>query len=122
MSHPGTVFHRLLTDEAGNLLEYSPEVYRPKADIDRFIRARHRTCVMPCCSHPSRSCDIDHATAWPQGKSTGTNLGPLDRRHHRYKHATKAKVTIAEDGTTTLETRWGLTYTTKPEPVEEPLL
>jgi hypothetical protein len=43
----------------------------------------------------------------------------LDRRHHRYKHATKAKVTIAEGGTTTLETRWGLTYTTKPEPVEE---
>jgi hypothetical protein len=120
MSHPGTVFHRLLTDKAGNLLEYSPEVYRPKADVDRFIRARHRTCVMPCCSHPARSCDIDHATAWPQGKSTGTNLGPLDRRHHRYKHATKAKVTIAEDGTTTLETRWGLTYTTKPEPVEEP--
>jgi hypothetical protein len=75
---------------------------------------------MPCCSHPSRSCDIDHATAWPEGKSTGTNLGPLDRRHHRYKHATKAKVTIADDGTTTLETRWGLTYTTKPEPVEEP--
>ena len=120
MSHPGTVFHRLLTDKAGQLLEYSPDIYRPKADVDRFIRTRHQTCVMPCCSHPSRSCDIDHATAWPEGKSTGTNLGPLDRRHHRYKHATKAKVTIADDGTTTLETRWGLTYTTKPEPVDEP--
>ncbi|HTI22805.1 MAG TPA: DUF222 domain-containing protein [Kutzneria sp.] len=120
MSHPGTVFHRLLTDEAGQLLEYSPDIYRPKADVDRFIRTRHQTCVMPCCSHPSRSCDIDHATAWPEGKSTGTNLGPLDRRHHRYKHATKAKVTIADDGTTTLETRWGLTYTTTPEPVDEP--
>ncbi|HTI19603.1 MAG TPA: HNH endonuclease signature motif containing protein, partial [Kutzneria sp.] len=120
MSHPGTVFHRLLTDKAGQLLEYSPDIYRPKADVDRFIRTRHQTCVMPCCSHPSRSCDIDHATAWPEGKSTGTNLGPLDRRHHRYKHATKAKVAIADDGTTTLETRWGLTYTTTPEPVEVP--
>jgi hypothetical protein len=95
MSHAGTVFHRLLTDKAGQLLEYSPEVYRPKADVDRFIRTRHRTCVMPCCCHPSRSCDIDHATAWPEGKSTGTNLGPLrpttpppqarhqSQRHHR---------------------------------------
>ena len=120
MSHPGTVFHRLLTDPAGQLLEYSPDIYRPKADVDRFIRTRHRTCVMPCCSHPSRSCDLDHAIAWPEGKSTGTNLGPLDRRHHKYKHATKAKIDIAEDGTTTLTTRWGQTYTTKPEPVEEP--
>ena len=95
-------------------------MYRPKAEVDRFIRTRHRTCVMPCCSHPSRSCDIDHAVAWPEGKSTGTNLGPLDRRRHRYKHATKAKVTIAEDGTATIETRWGQRYVTKPEPVEEP--
>jgi len=120
MAHPGTIFHRLLTDPAGNLLEYSPDVYRPKADVDRFVRARHRTCVMPCCSHPSRSCDIDHAVAWPEGKSTGRNLGPLDRRHHRWKHATKARVTIEEDGTATIETRWGQTYVTKPEPVEEP--
>ena len=120
MSHPGTVFHRLLTDPAGQLLEYSPEVYRPKADVDRFIRARHRTCVMPCCSHPSRSCDIDHATAFPEGKTTGKNLGPYDRKHHRYKHATNAKVTIADDGTTTMTTRWRQTYTTTPDPLEEP--
>jgi hypothetical protein len=120
MSHPGTVFHRLLTDPAGNLLEYSPGIYRPKVEVDRFIRTRHQTCVMPCCSHPSRSCDIDHAVAWPEGKSAGTNLGPLDRRHHRYKHATKAEVGIAEDGTATIKTRWGQTYTTKPELVEEP--
>ncbi|WP_211767953.1 HNH endonuclease signature motif containing protein [Kutzneria sp. CA-103260] len=120
MTHPGTLFHRLLTDPAGQLLEYSPGIYRPKADVDRFIRTRHRTCVMPCCSHPSRSCDIDHAIAWPEGTTTGTNLGPLDRRHHRYKHATNAKVVIADDGTTTIQTRWGQTYTTKPDPVEEP--
>src|ERR1700742_631800 len=120
MSHPGTVFHRLLTDPAGHLLESSPGIYRPKADVDRFIRARHRTCVMPCCSHPSRSCDIDHAVSWPTGKSTGTNLGPLDRRHHRYKHATNAQIAIAQDGTTTITTRWGQTHTTTPDPVEEP--
>ncbi|MFI9383152.1 DUF222 domain-containing protein [Kutzneria sp. NPDC052558] len=120
MAEPGTVFHRLLTDEAGRLVEYSPGVYRPTAEVDRFIRARHRTCVMPCCSHPSRSCDIDHAVAWPEGKSTGTNLGPLDRRHHRYKHATDAKIGIADDGTTTIDTRWGQRYVTRPEPVEEP--
>jgi len=70
MSHPGTLFHRLLTDSAGQLVEYTPKLYRPKVGVDRFIRARHRTCVMPCCSHPSRSCDIDHATAWPLGEST----------------------------------------------------
>jgi hypothetical protein len=35
-------------------------------------------------------------------------------------HATKADVTIAEDGTATIKTRWGQTYTTNPEPVEEP--
>jgi hypothetical protein len=114
------VFHRLLTDSAGHLVEYTPVVYRPKVEVDRFIRARHRTCVMPCCSHPSRSCDIDHATPWPLGESTGTNLAPLDRRHHRYKHATNAEVTTAEDGTTTLKTRWGLTYTATPEPLDEP--
>ncbi|MEV6604582.1 DUF222 domain-containing protein [Kutzneria sp. NPDC051319] len=120
MSHPGTLFHRLLTDPAGHLVEYTPKLYRPKVGVDRFLRARHQTCVMPCCSHPSRSCDIDHATPWPVGESTGTNMAPLDRRHHRYKHATNADVSIAKDGTTTVTTRWGLTYVTKPEPLDEP--
>ena len=120
MSHPGTLFHRLLTDSAGHLVEYTPKLYRPKVGVDRFIRARHQTCVMPCCSHPSRSCDIDHATPWPLGESTGTNMAPLDRRHHRHKHATKAEVSIAKDGTATVKTRWGQTYVTKPEPLDEP--
>ena len=30
------------------------------------------------------------------------------------------EIDIAENGTTTLPTRWGQTYTTKPVPVEEP--
>ncbi|MEV6604005.1 DUF222 domain-containing protein [Kutzneria sp. NPDC051319] len=120
MSHPGTLFHRLLTDPAGHLVEYTPKLYRPKVGVDRFIRTRHQTCVMPCCSHPSRSCDIDHATPWPLGESTSTNLAPLDRRHYRYKHATKAEVSIAEDGTATVKTRWGQTYVTKPAPLDEP--
>ncbi|MEV6608550.1 DUF222 domain-containing protein [Kutzneria sp. NPDC051319] len=120
MSHPGTVFHRLLTDPAGHLLEYTPDVYRPNAALDRFVRARHRACVMPCCTHPARSCDLDHATPWPLGPTTPANLAPLDRRHHRYKHATNAQITLADDGTTTLTTRWGHTYATTPEPLDEP--
>jgi len=32
----------------------------------------------------------------------------------------KAEVTVEEDGTATIKTRWGQTYVTRPEPVDEP--
>ena len=43
MAHPGTVFHRLLTDPAGNLLEYSPGcIGRRRRWIGSFARGTGR--------------------------------------------------------------------------------
>ena len=54
------------------------------------------------------------------GEEHGHESGAVGSKDHRYKHATNAKVTIEEDGTATIKTRWGQTYVTKLEPVEEP--
>ncbi|MET0931512.1 MAG: HNH endonuclease signature motif containing protein, partial [Aeromicrobium sp.] len=34
---------------------------------------------------PAFLCDMDHREPWPNGPTTGDNLGPLCRRHHGYK-------------------------------------
>ncbi|MET0928617.1 MAG: hypothetical protein ABWX74_03820 [Aeromicrobium sp.] len=34
---------------------------------------------------PAFLCDMDDREPWPEGRTTGDNLGPLCRRHHDYK-------------------------------------
>jgi hypothetical protein len=45
----------------------------------------HRTCQGPGCMVPAKFCDFDHRIPFPEGPTTGDNLGPLCRRHHGYK-------------------------------------
>ena len=50
-------------------------------------RARDRSCVFPTCQAPAERCDIDHLTAWGQGRTTSlNNLTTLYQAHHHLKH------------------------------------
>ncbi|MGX5681332.1 HNH endonuclease signature motif containing protein [Schumannella luteola] len=84
-------WRRLLTDPvSGTILDYDRRSYRPPADLDRLIRTTHPVCDFPGCNRPSRTCDLDHTTAWQHGgTTTATNLRPLCRGHHRLKHHTR---------------------------------
>jgi hypothetical protein len=109
---PGSVWHRLLTDPAGEqLLDYGTRTYRPPAGLDRFVRARDKTCVHPGCRRPARRCHLDHTTPYPDGSTSAGNLKPRCERHHLFKHLPGVVVVQNDDGTTTLTTPLGLTYT-----------
>jgi hypothetical protein len=79
------LFTRLLTDDRGQLMD-STELGRfASARLAQSIRLRAGTCRFPTCNVPADRCDLDHHEPWPEGRTSGQNLDPLCRRHHRGK-------------------------------------
>ena len=82
----GTLFRRLLTDQAGNnLLEVTSTSYQASPALREAIAWRDGTCQFPTCSTPAARCDLDHHTPWPNGPTNAANLHYLCRRHHQLK-------------------------------------
>lgn len=113
---PDTLFWRLLTDEAGNLLDitkigrFSPE------DLTMAIRFRDGTSVFPTAAVPASRCDVDHSEAHP-APTTAANLGALHRRAHNLKTRGLLSMRQPEPGSFEWVTRTGHTYTRQPEPL-----
>jgi hypothetical protein len=84
-AEPGTLFHRLLTDPAGRVLDVTELGRFPTERLRLGVQARDGTCAFSTCSRPADLCDLDHEIAHPRGPTSGSNLRPLCRRHHRLK-------------------------------------
>ena len=84
-AEPGTLFHRLLTDPAGRALDITELGRFPSERLRLGVQARDGTCAFSTCSRPADLCDLDHEIPHPRGPTSGTNLRPLCRRHHRLK-------------------------------------
>ncbi len=100
------VSRALLDARTGTLVETSNPRYVIPESMREFIASRDGTCRMWGCNrrvrpdkldHPN---DIDHASPWPQGASSPTNLSGLCRHHHRVKHSPRWTHLLHEDGTT----------------------
>lgn len=95
--------------------DLSTSAYRPVLRAVRFVRTRDQRCRFPGCRRRARACDLDHADAWPRGRTDPTNMHCLCRHHHRAKQAGLFSVTLEPDGTTTwLMRRTGHTYRNPP--------
>ena len=90
--------------------------YRPSARLDEFIRSRDITCRHPGCDRPATDCDLDHIIARNNGGPTHpANLGPRCRLHHLLKTFWPGWTdTMTPDGTLTITTPTGHSYTQKP--------
>lgn len=82
---PGTLFYRLLTDPLGRILDVTELGRFPSRKLRIAVQARDGTCTYPTCSRPAIDCDLDHEIPHPRGPTSGTNLKPRCRRHHRQK-------------------------------------
>jgi hypothetical protein len=111
-AQPGSTWHRMLTDEAGNFLELSTHSYQPTDPIWFTTVVRDQTCIWPGCARPSVVCDCDHRTPYPEGQTCIHNLAPLCERHHQVKHAAGYHLVSNTDGSYTWTTRHGSTFTT----------
>jgi Domain of unknown function (DUF222) len=79
------LFTRLLTDNGGRLLDTTELGRYPSARLAEAIKIRAGTCGFPTCTVPADRCDLDHHKPAPDGPTSGTNMDPFCRRHHRGK-------------------------------------
>lgn len=89
--------------------------YRPSTALDEWARARDLTCRFPHCDRPAQFCEFDHTTPWPQGK-THASGGKMYCKLHHFGKTFWAGWTDSQaaDGTNTITTPTGQTYTSKP--------
>ena len=67
---PTDIARALLDARTGTLMESMSAAYRPPKTLTEFVTTRDGTCRMWGCTRPTRRCDIDHATPWPNGPTT----------------------------------------------------
>ena len=116
---PGTLFHRLLTDPQGNLLDVTEIGRFPSRKLGIAVKYRDSVCTNPICTVPAHRCDLDHIIPVPDGPTTAGNLNDDCRPEHRAKtHAGHS--TSRQGNTSSWTTPTGHTYTAtdQPFPVE----
>jgi hypothetical protein len=79
------LFTRLLTDDGGRLLDTTELGRCASARLVQGIKTRAGTCRFPTCTVPAERCDLDHHEPVPSGPTSGSNMDPFCRRHHRGK-------------------------------------
>lgn len=107
---PGGTWHRMLTDEAGHLVELSTRSYQQTGPIWEHVVTEHSTCFRPACDAQSTEGDLDHRIAWPLGPTDTHNLWPGCRTDHRTKHAPGFSVEQGADGGYVLRTAAGFVH------------
>ena len=94
----GTLFHRVITDPAGRVLDVTKLGRFAPADLEFGLEVRDGVCQFPTCTRPATRCDKDHRVPWPHGPTSGQNMWSLCRRHHRTKTAGIFNATLDENG------------------------
>jgi hypothetical protein len=97
-TRPGTLFHRVITDPAGRVLDVTKLGRFAPPDLQYAIEIRDGVCQFPTCTRPAHQCDKDHRVPWPHGPTTGHNMWTLCRHHHRMKTADIITTTLDHTG------------------------
>ncbi|MCV7229256.1 HNH endonuclease signature motif containing protein [Mycolicibacterium komossense] len=90
--------------------------YTPSARLAEFVRMRDMTCRFPGCDLPADRADIDHTVPWPYGATHPGDVKCYCRKHHNLKTWWTGDWADHQspDGTVTVTSPTGTTYTTKP--------
>ena len=81
-----TLWTRLLTDAAGQVLDVTHLGYQPPEALRKAIAWRDMTCRVSGCHHRADQSDLDHRIPFDAGcRTSGSNLQSLCRRHHGMK-------------------------------------
>jgi len=73
-ARPGTLFHRLVTDTSGNLLEVNELGRFPSKKLALAVAYRDGVCNADTCHTSAFRCDLDHVIPVPKGPTTAINL------------------------------------------------
>jgi hypothetical protein len=118
---PGTLFHRLVTDTGGNLLQVTELGRFPTKKLALAVTYRDGVCNPDTCHVSATRGDLDHVIPVPEGPTTADNLKARCRKDHRAKTHAGHRTERTGPHTTTWTTPTGHTYTSHddPLPVEE---
>ncbi len=112
------IWERILTDAAtGAPHSHDRRRYRPTEAMRQRVLDRDRHCRAPGCDAPAWRCDADHDIPWPRGVTCECNLTTFCRRHHNAKTHGGWTTNLQADGTLTMTSPLGRTYTTTVEPL-----
>jgi Domain of unknown function (DUF222) len=100
---PGSTWHRMLTDPAGELVELSAQGrstrgYQPTKSIWSWVVAEQPTCYRSGCDAPATQVELDHRVRWPEGPTSTANLTPGCKLDHKAKHAPGFGIEQTADG------------------------
>ncbi len=107
---PGSTWHRMLTDAAGQMVELSTTSYQPTKSIWSWVVAEHSSCFRPGCDSPATENELDHRVAWPEGPTGTDNLWPGCKADHKAKHAPGFAIEQTVDGSYVLRTPTGFRH------------
>jgi len=118
---PGTLFHRLVTDIGGNLLQVTELGRFPSKKLALAVTYRDGVCNPDTCHMSAARGDLDHVIPVPEGPTTASNLKARCRKDHRAKTHAGHRTERTGPHTTIWTTPTGHTYesTDDPLPVEE---
>ncbi|GAA1676042.1 HNH endonuclease signature motif containing protein [Mycolicibacterium murale] len=89
--------------------------YRPSTALEEWTTARDLTCRFPNCDRAAQFCEWDHTTPWPAGATHASGGKMYCKLHHVGKTFWAGWTdSQAPDGTITITTPTGQTYTSKP--------
>jgi len=105
----GTVFHRVVTDPFGGVLDVTRLGRFFTGNLRTAIEVRDGGCQFPGCGRTAQRGEIDHPpstscrevppVAWPDGPTSGDNGQKLCKRHHQLKTAGVLHPEHTEQGT-----------------------
>ncbi|HTF52214.1 MAG TPA: HNH endonuclease signature motif containing protein, partial [Pseudonocardia sp.] len=91
------------------------------AALARHIQVRDRTCSFPGCRRSSYKADKDHTKAHANGGlTTRCNMGPVCKRHHRYKSLGWWHLSQPSPGQFRWASPLGHLYRTRGDPINPP--
>jgi hypothetical protein len=95
-SREGTIFHRALTDQVGNIFDVTRLGRFFTGDLRTAIKIRDGKCTVPWCNSPTF--EIDHIVPYPDGPTSASNGHGPCKRHHQLKTAGVLTLTRTNDG------------------------
>ena len=84
---PGTLFHRIITDPLGHILDITELGRFPSPSSASPSRSKTAPAGSPPAHDPPKPATWTTRLPHPRGPTTGANLAPLCRRHHNMKTA-----------------------------------
>jgi 5-methylcytosine-specific restriction protein A len=106
--------HRVVTDGAGSILDYGRSTRTTSPALFTALTLRDGHCrLVPGCDRGPEWCDAHHVVPWEDGGATNlANLVLGCSRHHHLLHRRRWDQRLAADGSLTITTPDGRTWTT----------